>query len=582
MTEATSLQEEFNKVNNNAAATWQKIKNAFSEFFSSGEFFHYFEGIIQLMGAFVGVTDDAEKKGENLRKRLQNLAQWVKTLAVAWVSYISISKLLLLWRTKNIAAIVGESTALKLQAYWTKITTAADLLLTAAKAKLTGNTLQANLAMATFNKTVKLNPIGLLVSVLIAAIFYLKDFANATDAATQKQKLLNSVQAEAEKNTISQKNELELLLKVARDETQAKEDRIAAIKKLNEISPEYLGNLSLETINTQEATKAVNDYIDSLNRKAYAEALQSKRTELYKKQVELQHKTHEDYGEWHELGNAGIAMEAFMNGLRDTGNQKNADFKALDKLNKEEREKALKRLTPILRDRYARYRAEFSQTEEELKALDEMQKKFIEEDKKNMRTALGLDNGNNNKNQVVSTTKTKKTKPNRVGKDRAAEKLANEIKREGDAALKAEEQALKNLQKAEDDAWDLKHETAEEGMEKELQLLDKQKERKLRRLKEEATELGQKKNEFEEKIAELNAQKAKASGTQKEAINKSIAHYQKAIEQLENIAATHGEREKAIAETAEQKKLKVREQYLKKAIDQEKKAFENKQKDAYL
>lgn len=69
------------------------------------------------------------------------------------------------------------------------------------------------------------------------------------------------------------------LFTIARDENAAKADRIKAIKSLNEISPEYLGNLTLENIRTADATKAVNDYTESLFRQAIAKAAANKAEE---------------------------------------------------------------------------------------------------------------------------------------------------------------------------------------------------------------------------------------------------------------------------------------------------------------
>ena len=62
----------------------------------------------------------------------------------------------------------------------------------------------------------------------------------------------------------SEHRELNTLLGIARNEKISKEQRIAAIKQLNELSPEYLGNLTLETINTKEATTACKSYADNL------------------------------------------------------------------------------------------------------------------------------------------------------------------------------------------------------------------------------------------------------------------------------------------------------------------------------
>ncbi|MGV4479354.1 hypothetical protein ACQ1PV_09235 [Ornithobacterium rhinotracheale] len=617
MTEATSLQEEFNKVNNNAAATWQKIKNAFSEFFSSGEFFNLFEGIIQLMGAFVGVTEDAEKKGENLRKRLQSLAQWVKILAVAWVSYISISKLLLLWRTKNIAAIVGESTALKLQTYWTKITTAADLLLTAAKAKLTGNTLQANLAMATFNKTIKLNPIGLLVSVLIAAIFYLKDFANAADSATEKQKKLNAEQEvaaeynkEVAKSTAELKNQIDPLIDLLNDENVSLDLRKRAYEKLIEISPDFIGTVDSEFRATSDLIGVYDDLIQKLDQVARAKAIQKVKERRAEELAELQAqefeqaqraKAEEKQYKEAEKRNAqktkehnkaqsvsiapayakGVAEMTFNNSLEKTSTKERDELKKIQK----KRQEAEERNEGI--NQY--WINELNRRKKELELLKKngATQKEIKQKEEEIALYSGLPMQSNapkvKTNQAVApTSKEKKTKPNRVAKDREAEKLANEIKREGEAALKAEEQALKNLQKAKDEAWDLEFATTKDGLDKELKLLEEQKDRKLRQIKDEANEIAVKKREYEEKIANLNEKKEKATPEQIAQINQSVKHYQTAIQQLEKITGTHAEREESITKAAEANKLKIKEEYLTKAIEREKKSFEDKQKDAYL
>ncbi|MGQ1944867.1 hypothetical protein ACT4RS_07485 [Ornithobacterium rhinotracheale] len=615
MTEATSLQEEFNKVNNNAAATWQKIKNAFSEFFSSGEIFNYFEGIIQLIGAFVGVTDDAEKKGENLRNALSLLVKTIKIAIVAWGSYNIATKASILLSKLSIQTTKAETKALSEQNTIVKILKASSLLLIAVKAKLTGNIKKATVAMRAFNMVTKANPLGLLISLVTTAATAFLLFKNSADEAAEKQKKLNAEQEvaaeynkEVTKSTAELKNQIDPLIALLNDENISLELRRKAYEKLIEIAPEFTGTVDDEFRATSDLIGVYDDLIDKLDQVARAKAMQKVKERRAEELAELQAqefeqaqraKAEEIENQKKEEKNRKAIAEYKKNQelLSKNGGYDKFDFGGPNPLKTEDlkfdEQNKLKKIQDQVKtsaqsdEAFKQYwEGQLIQKKKELELLKKngAAQKEIRKKESEIAMLAGLSPQSNSvkvkANQAV--TPTPKPKPNRVGRDRAAEKFANEIKREGEAALKAEEQIAKALQKAEDDAWDLKHETAEEGMEKELQLLDKQKERKLRRLKEEATELGQKKNEFEEKIAELNAQKAKASGTQKEAINKSIAHYQKAIEQLENIAATHGEREKAIAETAEQKKLKVREQYLKKAIDQEKKAFENKQKDAYL
>jgi hypothetical protein len=134
------------------------------------------------------------------------------------------------------------------------------------------------------------NPLGALLTVAatVTAAFVL---LNKTKSETTViARTLSTVSKQAAVSLASEKSQLDSLLKVARDETKSKQERLDAIKALNEISPEYLGNLSLEEINTNNATTAVNNYIDAINKKALAQAAASKKQELFAKRIELESK----------------------------------------------------------------------------------------------------------------------------------------------------------------------------------------------------------------------------------------------------------------------------------------------------
>jgi len=146
----------------------------------------------------------------------------------------------------------------------------------------TGNIKGAAQAMRVFNTVLKANPIGLIVGAVIALGTALYFLSQRTTSAQKAQQALTDVESEALKNIVDQKFELERYLKVAKDETRSKQERQAAIKKLNELSPEYLGNLTLERINTEEAEKATNSYIESLMKQARVMAAQEKMKELEK------------------------------------------------------------------------------------------------------------------------------------------------------------------------------------------------------------------------------------------------------------------------------------------------------------
>ena len=136
------------------------------------------------------------------------------------------------------------------------------------------------------NAVIAANPWITLATVITAAGTALYFFTRKGSEAAQMQKMLNDVNAEALKNTAKERAELDSLLVIAQDEMAMKKDRLDAIKKLNEISPQYLGNINLETINTKKAAEAIEQYIDVLNSKAREQALMAKKTELYQKQIE--------------------------------------------------------------------------------------------------------------------------------------------------------------------------------------------------------------------------------------------------------------------------------------------------------
>ncbi len=91
-------------------------------------------------------------------------------IAVATTSYIAVTKLKVFWETSAKAA---------------------TLLYSAAHARLTGNVTRATAAMKLFNTTTKLNPIGLLVSVLATAATAFFIFRNKAKDATEEQKGFN-------------------------------------------------------------------------------------------------------------------------------------------------------------------------------------------------------------------------------------------------------------------------------------------------------------------------------------------------------------------------------------------------------
>lgn len=74
--------------------------------------------------------------------------------------------------------------------------------------------------------------------------------------------------------------EMQSLLSIARDVNLSYDARKGAIDKLNDILPEHLANLSLETINSEKATKAINEHTRALVRQATIQAETDRIAEL--------------------------------------------------------------------------------------------------------------------------------------------------------------------------------------------------------------------------------------------------------------------------------------------------------------
>lgn len=185
------------------------------------------------------------------------------------------------------AGIAIYYTAVKLAAYWDAIHYAYLTTKTAVTAAygfavdvLNGKITIAILRQKAWNLVQKMNPIGLLVGLLMAAGVALALYTRKLSAAEKAQKELNDITNAAQKAIVGEKVEMQNLLRIARDEKLSKEARIRAIKKLNEISPEYLGGLTLEKINTEEATTATENYITALLKKAEMQAANNRLIEI--------------------------------------------------------------------------------------------------------------------------------------------------------------------------------------------------------------------------------------------------------------------------------------------------------------
>ena len=153
------------------------------------------------------------------------------------------------------------------------------LLCSLAYNKLTGNITRANAAQKLLNATMKLNPWGLVAAAIAAAVVGLIAFAKRTKEVSAAQKEFNKLSdemAEERKRRMEQldreTSKIKFLAECARDETQSLESRKSAIAKLNSIIPNYCARLDEETGKYYENKQALDDYLQSLEKKIRLEA----------------------------------------------------------------------------------------------------------------------------------------------------------------------------------------------------------------------------------------------------------------------------------------------------------------------
>lgn len=167
--------------------------------------------------------------------------------------------------------------------------------------------------VASFKKlwaVLKANPWTALISAAILLISYYNELNEELTTAEKAQKKINDAMKEGAAEAKAETAELDALLKIAKDETASKDERKKAIQKLNELSPEYLGNLNLENINTKDADTAVQNYTASLLANAQAKAINAQLEEVQKKKIEVE-SNFKDQSKWYD---------PFVTGAADIGN----------------------------------------------------------------------------------------------------------------------------------------------------------------------------------------------------------------------------------------------------------------------
>ncbi len=274
--EGTSLIAEYNVKNENLAATLAKISKKMSGWFSSETFIKYLGGFISWFGRFIGATEDAGGSVSKFRSILFFTAKIIGVVSAAILTNVAWQKLLSMWTNRNVEATWLYIIANKARILSESIAWAGTAALSAITALLTGNITKATTQYKIMTAFMSSTPWGALISLIAGIAVAYTAFSEELEKVNFAQQTVNDLKTETANATYKEKSELESLLKIANDEWQSKKNRIEAIKKINELSPEYLKGLTLENIAAKEGIDIINKYTASLQKMAYTKALAKK------------------------------------------------------------------------------------------------------------------------------------------------------------------------------------------------------------------------------------------------------------------------------------------------------------------
>lgn len=295
MEEGTSIQEEFNKVNNNTAAIWEKIKKVWKETFTSDLVQGFFSYIVQALGWLTGVTSEAGNGVKVFRERIAFLAKTIVVCTVAVVSYKAAVSIAAVATKQAWQQSLLYNAALKVKTALMQAGRAAVLLFSAVIQVLSLNFKKAGESMQAFNAITKANPWLLLGSAIVTVFTYLALFNKEQKEANRQAKLFKEIQAEVSRAVEDEKRSIRTLVGIINDETRSRREREIAMKKLQEIAPEYFKTLDIDKLKTDEGRRAIDQYIASLKTKRELERVQSKIKEKEDAYDEAKKKHVKDY-----------------------------------------------------------------------------------------------------------------------------------------------------------------------------------------------------------------------------------------------------------------------------------------------
>lgn len=298
--QSTSLTDEYNLKNNNLQATLEKLNKTIQGIFTSEGFVNWLESAVNWISEFVGATDTAETNAKSWRTGIVITSKVLAVLLAALVTNVAWQKLVFTWTNRNTAATWLYNVGVKARAIAEGASIVVSQAYAAATMLVRGNVIGATQAIRVMAATMLTTPWGLVLAGIAAVTTAYFMFRDSTEKASLSQKTFAKIQSEVASGVKAEKENLEQLLKIARDKNESDDVRLNAIKKIKSEYPGLLDFLTLENVNTDKVTAAINRYITALNNKLELEAVDSELKNSKQRRLEVERTDLEEYAEWYD------------------------------------------------------------------------------------------------------------------------------------------------------------------------------------------------------------------------------------------------------------------------------------------
>lgn len=253
--EGSSVLDEFNVQNNTVQAGIDKAKKQFLDLS-----IELGEKLLPLVKQGISTGSLAVKSLSAITNFVISHRRALITLTATVAAYVAGVKLSVLW---NKRAVATE----KMLVFWHAIQDKWLMTIMLRHAVLNGAMSKTVALQKMLNIVIGANPLGAFLAVITAVTTALVLYRQKLDDAAIAQNKINDIKKEAAAKSAEEETHIRTLIDAAKDETLSMNERRKAVNKLNQIIPNYNAQLDTTTGKYKASKKALDGYLQSLQRK---------------------------------------------------------------------------------------------------------------------------------------------------------------------------------------------------------------------------------------------------------------------------------------------------------------------------